>query len=156
GRADEGKAAFIGNSEDDAPVDVLEDESVFAGIEAIDDDMTALDEAQFVAPAAAHLLRQKFAGPWPRRVHQGAGAHGRTLSLLAFELRYPGWTVAAGRNAGGAGHDLRATLARIDRIEDDKPCIVDPTVGIFEAGLKPALEGAGIGRPPKIDLARAR
>ena len=52
----------------------------------------------------------------------------------------PGFVVALGGDAAGAGVDGGAAFGGVDGVEDDEPGIIDPAVGIFESAHEFRLE----------------
>ena len=95
------------------------------------DDMAALGEPhRRRAFDAQHGLRYD-ADPGTGGVDQDAGGDGLALALRV-QNQLPG-VLALGAGDTGAGADGGAALGGVERVQDDKPGIVRPAVGVFKA-----------------------
>ncbi len=103
-------------------------------IEFSDDDMAALHETNAASRPDAGDIGHHLVGPRACGIDQCAG---RGLALATgfgvFERQPPESAVAACGDATGAYPDISPSHRRIARIEHDKPVVLHPAIGIFEA-----------------------
>ena len=143
GGPDQGEVALVGVDEDHPLVGVLQQVGVVAVPELAGDEVAALDQAHTSAAVDAHRPPQHLLDPGAGGVDHGPGANLPPAAVAAvLELDPPERPVAARADQGGAGQDLRAAAAGVERVEDDQPGIVDPAVGILEG-----LAVLGLERP---------
>ena len=133
GGADQREVALIGNREDDAPVGVLEEIGPVVLEQPADDDVGALDQPDLGAGVAVNDVGEHVGDPRARGIDQRACGYRAARAALALERDLPELPLALGDDAAGARIDAGAARARVDRVEDDQPEIVDRAVGILEA-----------------------
>ena len=132
GRADEREILFIGNSEDDPLVRVLQDVGVVALIQPARHYVRALHEprmfAGFYVQGAIQNARHVRSGG----VDDDAGLH-IFAAAFAIQRRDPAIAHAQRGHKPRAHANFRTMFSRAERIGDDKAGVIHPTVGVGEA-----------------------
>ena len=107
----------------------------------VDDDVAALDQADARRRVELGDLGHDARHPGP------AGIDERPRDDLALKPgvdiergEAPGFVVALGGDAAGAGVDGGAAFGGVDGVQDDEAGIIDPAVGIFETAREFRLE----------------
>ena len=103
-------------------------------IEPPHNDVTALDQPDRSRRRGRQRRLQDLADPWAGRVDQNARPDFAELAgALVLQRQRPGVGVALCAYATRAGRDDGALVGGVARVQNDKPRVFGPAVGIFEA-----------------------
>jgi hypothetical protein len=139
--ADQRVVRLVGNGEDDPAIAILEDVAPAVIEQLANHDVTASHQPDVVCIIVAEDLLQDFVYPGPGRVDdQACGQAGAHAACSVLHLDVPVAALSPRRHDPGARPDIRPAICRIAGIEDDKPGILHPAVGIFERPREQRLE----------------
>ena len=120
------------------------------------DDVATLDQPQAVRIAHARGGVGELRGPGAGGVDDGARRHVDAAMLLALQRGVPALAFLAHRRAAGAGQDVGAAFAGVQRIEHHQARIVHPAVGVDEALAEIAFQRAARHVPAQRHALRGR
>src|SRR5690348_3025087 len=123
-RADQGEPVFERDDEHHTAIIVLQDESVIALVEPRQNDVTSLHQAHRVVAGLAKPLVQHVLYPRSGGVDHGA----RAYLLTGRKARAPQIRLAPRAYALGVYKDAGAAPARVARVGDYEPRVVDAAV----------------------------
>src|SRR4051794_5453737 len=155
-RADETEIAFIRIDEDDPLVMVLEQIGLGSAPELRHDDVAALDQPHAAPRIHTGDPAEDILDPRPGGVDEHAGLGANLGSVASPHLDVPGIAGAPGRYGRRSRQDRRAPLGGIERIQDDKARIIDPTVRFLESNFEFSLDRLALGISVKMDASAAR
>ena len=142
GGADQRVIALVGNGEADAAIGILEDVGAVVFVKAVDDDVTAFDEADLGRRVQPDDAGDDIAYPRAAGVDQRASVDGFVARRRAGILKRqpPAVPFPARGDAARPRPDVGAAVGGVACAEDDEPRVIDPAVGIFEAAPERRLQ----------------
>ena len=128
--ADEREIRLIRDRKDDPPIFALEEIRLVMVEQPLCHDVGAADQPNPFCAVQPDGVFDDILNPRAARVDQPTRGYG-LRTIRSFHRDRPVIAHTFSRHDLGAGHDPCATLFCITRVQDDKPRILYPAVGIF-------------------------
>ncbi|CCE05018.1 hypothetical protein BRAS3843_1250017 [Bradyrhizobium sp. STM 3843] len=156
GGADQRELFLIRIDEDDATIRILQQIGLRSAPKFRHHDVASLHKPHVICGVHPGHALQDLLNPGPRGIDQSPCPHNLRIAVLALQLEDPDLALSSCAHCPRAGQDRGAIARGIDQIENDKPGVVHPAVGIFEATAKFAAQRRSLRGSRQIEPAAGR